>query len=94
MSRFAEDLIQSMDETIAFLHGKGPATVYYHAVPRKIRKKAGITQEQMATLVGMDLPDYQEWEGEMQELSGAVVPLLQMLDKEPETVKRMLLITT
>ena len=34
MSQFADDLIQSMDEAVAFLDGKGPATVYHYAIPR------------------------------------------------------------
>ena len=90
MSQFADDLIQSMDETVACLDGKGPATVYYHAIPREIRENAGITQQQMASLIGMDLPEYQEWEADMQELDAPTASLFQMLEKEPEAVKRTL----
>ena len=64
MSQFADDLIRSMDETVAFLDGKGPATVYYHAIPREIRRERRHRAAQMASLVGMDLPKYQEWEAD------------------------------
>ena len=90
MSQFADDLIQSMDETVTFLDGKGPATVYHYAIPREIRENAGITQQQMASLIGMDLPKYQEWEADMQELDAPTASLFQILEKEPEAVKRTL----
>ena len=91
MSQFTRELYQSVDEAIAFIDGKRPATVHRFALPRDLREKAGITQEEMASLVGMELSDYQEWESRPQKLSGAVGSLLQILDKEPDTLKRTLL---
>ena len=91
MSRFGEDLIQSLEETVAFLDGKGPGTLDYYVVPRDIRENADLTQEQMASLLGMKLADYQAWESRLQRLEGAVGNMLQMLDKEPDVVKRTLL---
>lgn len=48
MGQFAKDLIQSLEETVAFLDGKGPGTLVYYAVPREIRENASLTQEQAA----------------------------------------------
>ena len=91
MSRFTEELCQSADEIIAFIDGKGEVTVHRFALPRDLREKADITQEEMALLVGMNLPGYQAWESKPQRLHGAVGSLLRMLEKEPEVVKRTLL---
>ena len=91
MSQFADELNQSVDEAIAFIDGKGPMTVHRFALPRDLREKAGITEEDMASLTGMALPGYREWESRPQRLHGALGTLLLMLDKEPEAVKRTLL---
>ena len=89
--QFSQELSRSVEDAIAFLDGEGPAIVHYYVMPRDIRENAGITQEQMALLVGMKLTDYQEWESQLQRLEGAVGNMLQMLDKEPDAVKRTLL---
>ena len=89
--QFSQELYQSVDEAIAFIDGKGPMTVHRFALPRDLREKAGIAQEEMASLTGMNLPDYQEWESRPQRLHGAIGFLLQTLDKEPDGIKRTLL---
>ena len=71
MSQFTKELNQSVDEAIAFIDGERPLTVHRFALPRDLREKAGITQEEMASLTGMDLPDYLEWESRPQRLYGA-----------------------
>lgn len=91
MSQFTDELNQSVDEAIAFIDGKGPMTVHRFALPKDLREKAGISREEMASLTGMTLPDYREWESRPQRLHGAIGSLLQMLDKEPDAVKRTLL---
>ena len=37
---FGDDLIQSLNETLAHARGEGPATVYAPAAPRDVRKQA------------------------------------------------------
>lgn len=91
MSQFGKDLIQSLEETVAFLDGKGPGTLVYYIIPKEVRENANLTQEQAASLVGMKLKAYQEWEPQFQRLEGAVGNILRMLEEEPEAVKRTLL---
>ena len=88
--QFYQELYQSVDEAIAFIDGKGPMTVHRFALPRGVREKAGVTQEELATLTSMNLSDYREWECKPQRLHGAIGFLLQTLDKEPDVVKRTL----
>ena len=90
MTQFTDELNQSVDEAIAFIDGKGSMAIHRFALPRDLREKAGITQADMASLTGMTLPDYREWESSPQRLQGAIGALLRMLDKEPEAVKRTL----
>ena len=89
--QFSQELSRSVEDAIAFLDGEGPAIVHHYVMPRDIRENADLTQEQMASLVGMKLIDYQEWESQHRRLEGAVGNMLQMLDKEPEAVQRILL---
>ena len=47
-----------------------------------------MTQAQMATLVGMPLDAYQEWEGQKQQVSGPMASLLRLVARDPEGVKK------
>ena len=70
---------------------QGTQAVHRSLLPRDLRRKAGITQEQMAPIVGMNLTDYQDWESRPQRLHGATGSLFKILDKEPGSFKRILL---
>ena len=70
---------------------QGTQTVYCSLLPRDLREKAGITQEQMAPLVGMNLANYRDWESRPQRLHGATGSLFKILDKQPSAFKRILL---
>lgn len=91
MTQFSEELQQSVDEVIAFFDGKGPMTIHHFAVPRDLRQGAGISEHDMARILGMDLPDYQTWESDFKRLEGPVGSLLRILEAEPEAFKRVLL---
>ena len=39
MSKFGEDLIQSLNEALAHAKGEGPAIVHTPGAPREVRKK-------------------------------------------------------
>ena len=45
---FGDDLIQSLNETLAHARGEGPATVHAPAAPRDVRKQAKPMQARMA----------------------------------------------
>ena len=55
MSTFGEDPIRSLGEAAAQARGGGPAVLRASATPREIRKQSGLTQAQMALLLGMSL---------------------------------------
>ncbi len=76
--QFSQELSRSVEDAIAFLDGEGPAIVHHYVMPRDIREDADLTQEQMASLVGMKLIDYQEWESQYRRLEGAVGNMLQI----------------
>ena len=44
MTRFGDDLVQSLNEALAHARGEGPATVHAPAVPRDVRKQAKLMQ--------------------------------------------------
>ncbi|MFA7432773.1 MAG: helix-turn-helix domain-containing protein [Gemmobacter sp.] len=88
MTTFGQELIQSLQEALAHAKGEGPATVHVPVNPREIRKKARLTQVQMAPLMGMSVSGYRKWEQGARHVSGPALTLLRVLDHEPEAVIR------
>ena len=39
MTRFGDDLVQSLNEALAHARGEGPATVHAPTAPREVRKQ-------------------------------------------------------
>ena len=91
MSTFGDDLIQSLNEALAHAKGDGPAILHAPVTPRQVRERASLTQAQMAPLMGMSLSGYRKWEQGTRRVSGPAATLLQVIEKEPEAVKRALL---
>ncbi len=91
MSTFGEDLIRSLNEALAHAGGEGRAVVHTPLTPLEVRKQAKLTQEQMASLMGMSLSGYRKWEQGVRRVSGPAATLLQVIQKEPEAVRRALL---
>lgn len=91
MSTFGNDLVQALNEALAHAKGRGPATVHDPVTPRDVRKQAKLTQAQMAELMGMSLSGYRKWEQGTRRVSGPAAILLQVIEKEPEAVRRALL---
>ena len=90
MSRFANDLVQSLSEAVAHAEGRGPAFVHKPINPVEVRKHAKLTQPQMALLMGMSLSGYRKWEQGERNISGPAATLLRIMEKEPEAVRRAL----
>ena len=90
MSDFGEDLIRSLNEALAHAKGEGPAIVHAPVLPREVRKRAKLTQAQMAPLMGMSLSGYRKWEQGARQVSGPAAALLRVIQKEPEAVRRAL----
>lgn len=87
---FGEDLIQAMGEALAHAKGEGPALLHRPVDPREIRTRAGLTQAQMAPLMGMSLSGYRKWEQGQRRVSGPAAALLRVIEKEPQAVRRAL----
>jgi putative transcriptional regulator len=84
------DLLQSLSEALAHAKGEGPAIVHAPLDPREVRKRAKLTQAEMAPLMGMSLSGYRKWEQGKRAISGPAANLLRVIAKEPEAVKRAL----
>ena len=93
MSTFGEDLIQSLNEALAHAKGEGPAIVHAPVAPREVRKRAQLTQAQMAALMSMSLSGYRKWEQGTRRVSGPAATLLRIIEHEPDAVRRALLQT-
>ena len=91
MSTFGKDLIQSLNEALTHAKGEGPAVVHAPLSPREVRKRAKLTQAQMAPLMGMSLSGYKKWEQGARRVSGPAEALLRVIQKEPEAVRRALI---
>ncbi|SDY85534.1 helix-turn-helix domain-containing protein [Citreimonas salinaria] len=56
---------------------------------RKVRVRAGLTQEQFAVVYGVDLKTLQKYEQCASVPAASVLSYLQMIEADPEAVKRM-----
>ena len=91
MSTYGADLIQSLTEALAHVKGEGRAIVHASVTPREVRKRAKLTQAQMAPLMGMSLSGYRKWEQGTRRVSGPAATLLHVIEREPEAARRVLL---
>ena len=92
MSTFGADLIQSLNEALAHAKGESPAIVHAPVTPREVREQAKLTQAQMAPLMGMSLSGYRKWEQGSRRVNGPAATLLRVIQKEPEAVRRALIV--
>ena len=90
MSTFGKDLIRSLGEALAHVKGDGPAVVHAPLDPREVRKRAKLTQAEMAPLMGMSLSGYRKWEQGRRTISGPAATLLRVIANEPEAIRRAL----
>jgi putative transcriptional regulator len=90
-SEFARGLIAAAEEAVAHMQGRATGAMVHHVPdPRLIRQRAGMTQEQMAPLLGLSLSGYRKLEQGKRSVSGPAAILLRILDKDPEAVRRAL----
>jgi putative transcriptional regulator len=90
MSKFGDDLIQSLGEALAHAKGEGHAIVHAPLDPSEVRKHAKLTQAQMASLMGMSVSGYRKWEQGKRSISGPAAALLRIIENEPDVVRRLL----
>lgn len=95
MTRFGDDLLETMSEALARAEGRKTG-VAAHKVDldnvdvKAIRKALKLTQEQMALMLGTSVSGYRKWEQGERQPSGAARTLLRVMEKEPEAVVRAL----
>lgn len=67
-----------------------PVAVHYlHPDAKEIRELLGVSQTNMASMIGVSVHTLRNWEQGHREPEGAAKVLLSMAAKEPETVKRL-----
>lgn len=93
MSTFGADLIRSAKEAVAIAKGEAmPARAF---VPddinvRAIRKKLGLNQVEFAQQFNLTYARVRDWEQGRSRPDGAARALLQIIDREPDAVRRAL----
>ena len=92
MTTFRDDLVRSLQEALAHAKGEGPAIVHPSVSPREVREALHLTQTEMAPLLGMSPSGYRKWEQGARRVSGPAAALLEVIRKEPDAVKRALLV--
>lgn len=96
MTRFGDDLLQSMQQALAHARGESVTGMQEHGVDvetvdaRAIRQHLHLTQEKMAALLGTSVSGYRKWEQKVRQPRGAARTLLQVMAQEPEAVLRAL----
>lgn len=96
MSKIGQEIIEGLQEAIAYARGEHVPGIRVHRVeleaidPRAIRKKLRLTQDQMATFLGTSTSGYRKWEQGERAPSGAARTLLRVMEREPEAVLRAL----
>lgn len=92
MSTLFDDLKQGLEEAIAYEKGQGTARVktymitpvreYSNAEIRKIRMRAGMTQEVFASYMGVSKKTVEAWEGGRSHPTGPAFRLLEVLESD------------
>ena len=89
MTEFNEELIKALGEAVAHAEGNGTGYRVHRPIdPGEISKTAKLTQEQMASLMGMSVSGYRKWEQKQRTVSGPAEVLLKVMAREPEAFRR------
>lgn len=93
MSSFGSRLIESAEQALAIAEGRmEPPAIY---IPETvdvaaIRKKLKLSQSAFAAQFGLSVGTVRDWEQARRSPDRAAVILLQVIDREPEAVRRAL----
>ncbi len=93
MSDIFKSIKRGMEEAIAHQKGKRTRVKVYkpEAVDvKKVREKTGLTQEQFAATFGISLGTLRHWERGDRAPHGPALVLLNVIDKEPATILKIL----
>ena len=91
-----DELIQSMQESVDYMHGK-KTKVAIHKVEipdiidvKSIRKNLNLSRPEFANQFGFSSRTLQHWEQGSRSPGGAAKVLLVLLQREPETIEKIL----
>jgi putative transcriptional regulator len=95
MSKFYDDLVEGLNEAIAFANGEDTgARVHSIAVPvidvAEIRAKTGLSQSQFAKSIGVAKGTLLNWEHGRRHPTGPAQVLLAMIARRPSVVAELL----
>jgi putative transcriptional regulator len=95
MSTMYEDLVQGLNEAIAFARGEDIGAVVHHIdVPTidvaKIRAQTGLSQSQFAKSIGVAKGTLLNWEHGRRRPTGPAQVLLAMIARRPSVVTELL----
>jgi putative transcriptional regulator len=93
MNEVYESIKKGLEEAIAFAEGKKNGTKVHHIRTvdvKKLRVKIGATPNAFATAFGISLTTLQRWEKGDQSPRGPALILLNLLQKEPRTFRKVL----
>lgn len=96
MTEVADSVRRGLEDAVAYARGdksRGRETVVY--VPERIdvkalRRRLGVTQVQFAARYGFKLATVRDWEQGRRQPVGPARVLLNVIDREPEAVERVL----
>ena len=86
MSRFFDELMESVQEMNEILHGEREPSREFHVDSRRvkeIRKATGLTQAKFAALIDVQLGTLRNWEQGRREPTGPAKALLKAIHNDP-----------
>ncbi|OED44673.1 transcriptional regulator [Endozoicomonas sp. (ex Bugula neritina AB1)] len=93
MTKVFDDIMQGLDEAVAFSKGETSSAVVHEITPmdvKSIRNQLAMTQEEFAQAVGVKLPTLRHWERGDRTPNGPARVLLNLLSREPKQIVQML----
>jgi putative transcriptional regulator len=93
MSDFFESIKAGLEEAVAHAEGKASDVRIHPPGPvdvKIIRRKTGLTQRQFAAVFHISLGTLRHWERGDRRPRGPALVLLNAVDREPETICRIL----
>ncbi|WP_444455066.1 helix-turn-helix domain-containing protein [Rhodobacter capsulatus] len=92
MEEMESDLWEALERSAAFFEGNAAfEPIRQDRInPVELRRKMGLTQAQMAPMMGMSLSGYRKWEQGQRTISGPAAVLLRVIETAPEAVKQAL----
>ncbi|MEM7637065.1 MAG: helix-turn-helix domain-containing protein [Pseudomonadota bacterium] len=93
MSKVGNDIIKGLEQALAHTRGEDIGSVVHEVKlddidVKSIRKTLDVTQDELATLLGVSTSGLRKWEQGQRHPRGAARTLLKIMEKEPEAVLR------